>query len=159
MRVAAPSPAPGSPSQHFIKAECWAPQKRSSEYKHKLLLTGTLEEYGVKVKHAHCTCPARIAGGCQHVVAYLFTIVKGKQMYTTTNLPSPESRTSLQCAWGPLLCNISPQALQQVVVERAKMTRSDVGSVECTTTKRKKSATITSYLREARAGTALTTEC
>ena len=122
MRVAAPSPAPGSPLQYFVKAECWAPQKRSSEYKQKLLLTGTVKEYGVKVKHAHCTCPARIAGGCQHVVAYLFTIVKGKQIYTTTKLPSPESRTSLQRAWGPRQCNISPQALQQVVVERAKMT-------------------------------------
>lgn len=55
-------------------------------------------------------------------------------------------------------CNVSPHALQQVVVERAKMTRSDVDNAECTTMKRKKSATITSYLLEARAGTALITD-
>ncbi len=61
MRVAAPSPAPGSPSQHFVMAECWASQKKSAKYYQKLLLTGTVEEYGVKVEHAHCTCPAGIA--------------------------------------------------------------------------------------------------
>ena len=65
MHVAAPSPAPGSPSQYFVKAECWASQKKSSKYNQKLLLTATVEEYGVKVEHAHCTCPAGIAGGFQ----------------------------------------------------------------------------------------------
>ena len=83
---------------------------------------------------------------------------KCKQTNTTTSLPPPESCTSLQRAWGPRQRSISPQALQQVVVERAKMPRSDVDSAECTTTKRKKSATITSSLYEARAGTALTTD-
>ena len=158
MRVAAPSPAPGSPSQHFVMAECWASQKKSAKYYQKLLLTGTVEEYGVKVEHAHCTCPAGIAGGCQHVVACLFTVEKCKQANTTTSLPPPESCTSLQRAWGPRQRSISPQALQQVVVERAKMPRSDMDSAECTATKRKKSATITSSLYEARAGTALTTD-
>ena len=62
MRVAAPSPAPGYPSQYFVKAECWASQKKSSKYNQKLLLTSTVEEYGVKVEHAHCTCPAGIGG-------------------------------------------------------------------------------------------------
>ena len=38
------------------------------------------------------------------------------------------------------------------------MPRSHVDSAECTTTKSKKSATITSSLYEARAGTALTTD-
>ena len=83
---------------------------------------------------------------------------KCKQANTTTSLPPPESCTSLQRAWGPHQCSISPQALQQVVVERAKMPRSDMDSAECTATKRKKSATITSSLYEARAGTALTTD-
>ena len=158
MRVVAPPPAPGCPSQYYVKAECWASQKKASKYSQKLLLTGTVEEYGVKVEHAHCTCPAGIAGGCQHVVACLFTMEKCKQTNTTTSLPPPESCTSLQRAWGPRQRSISPQALQQVVVERAKMPRSDVDSAECTTTKRKKSATITSSLYEARAGTALTTD-
>ena len=76
MQAAAPSPAPGSPSQYFVKAECWASQKKSSKYNQKLLLTGTVKEYGVKLEHAHCTCLAGIAGGCQHVVACLFTMVK-----------------------------------------------------------------------------------
>ena len=74
------------------------------------------------------------------------------------SLPPPESCASLQRAWGPRQCSISPQALQQVVVERAKMPRSDVDSAECTPTKRKKSATITSSLYEARAGTVQTTD-
>ena len=130
MRVAAPSPAPGSPSQYFVKAECWASQKKSSKYNQKLLLTGTVEEYGVKVEHAHCTCPAGIAGDCQHVVACLSTMEKCKEVNTTTSFPPPESCTSLQCAWGPRQRSINPQALQEVVVERAKTPRSDVDSVE-----------------------------
>ena len=79
MCIAAPPPAPGCPSQYFVKAEGWASQKKSSKYNQKLLLTGTVEEYGVKVEHAHCTCPAGIAGGCQHVVACLFTMENCKQ--------------------------------------------------------------------------------
>jgi len=132
--------------------------KESSKYNQKLLLNGTVEEYGVKVQHAQCTCPAGIAGGCQHVVACLFTMEKCKEMNTTASLPPPESCTSLQCAWGPRQRSIRPQALQKVVVERAKMTRSDVDSAECTATKKTKSANITSFLYKARAGTALTTE-
>ena len=120
MRVAAPSPAPSSPLQYFVKAECWASQKKSSKYNQKLLLTGTVEEYGVKVEHAHCTCPAGIAGDCQHVVVCLSTMEKCKEMNITTSFPPPESCTSLQCAWGPRRRSISPQALQEVVAERAK---------------------------------------
>ena len=82
---------------------------------------------------------------------------KCKQRNTTTCLPPLESCTSLQRTWGPRQRNISPEALQQVVVERAKMP-SHVDSAECTTTKSKKSATITSSLYEARAGTTLTTD-
>ena len=45
-----------------------------------------------------------------------------KKANTCALLP-PESWTSLQHAWNPVQCNISPQALQQVVVERAMMPR------------------------------------
>ena len=64
MRVAAPSPAPGSPSQHFVMAECWASQKKSAKYNQKLLLTGTVEEYGVKVEHASLLHPGAGSVGC-----------------------------------------------------------------------------------------------
>ena len=132
--------------------------KKSIKYNQNLLLTGTVEQYEVMVEHAHCTCPARIAGACQHVIACLFTMEKCKQTNTTTSLPPPESCTSLQCAWGPHQRYITPQALQQVVVERAKMLRRDMDSMECTAAKRKKSATITSSLYEARAGIVLSTD-
>ena len=65
--------------------------------------------------------PAGVAGACQHVIACLFTMECKKA--NTGALPPPESCTSLQRAWGPHQRNISPQALQQVVVERAKMPR------------------------------------
>ena len=54
MQVAAPSQEPGSLLQYFIKVECWASQKKTTKYSQKLLLSGTVEEYEVKIAHAHC---------------------------------------------------------------------------------------------------------
>lgn len=88
------------------------------------------------------TCPTGIAGCCQHVGR------ANRHTYTTTSLLLPESHTPLQRAWGPQQYNISPQALQQVVVARAKMTRSDVDSAECTPMKRKKSATLAICIKQ-----------
>lgn len=102
MHVAALSPAPGSPSQYFAKAEGWASQKKSSKHNQRLSLTGTVKEYGVKVEHAHCTCHAGIARGCQHVVACLFTMEKCKQtnynIFTTVS-PTTLRRPSILLLW------------------------------------------------------------
>ena len=127
MRVAAPSPEPGSLPQYFIKAECWASQRKTTKYSQKLLLSATVEEYEVKVEHAHSTCPAGVAGACQHIIACLFTMEECKKANIGA-LPPPGTCTSLQRAWSPRQRNISPQALQQVVVERAKMPRPRTGA-------------------------------
>ena len=131
--VAAPSPVPGCPLQYFVMAECWASQKKSFKYNQKLLLTGTVEEYGVKVEHAHCTCPAEIAGGCQYVVACFFAMEKYKQTNTTTSLPPPESCASLQRATSAQHKSSSAAAGGR---REGIISTSDVDSAECATTKR-----------------------
>ena len=48
MHVAAPSSAPSSPSQYFVKADCWPSQKKSSKYNQKLLLLAQSRNMGLR---------------------------------------------------------------------------------------------------------------
>ena len=93
------------------------------------------------------------------MVALLFTVEKAKQ--EGESLPAPQSCTSLRRSWGPRLRNIVPGPVQDVV-ERARFEKPDEvveadGDPVCPPKRR--AASVTSTLYEARDGEAKNTTC
>ena len=89
----------------------------------------------MEVCWAYCTCPAGIGGGCQHVVALLFTLERAQK--EGGRIAAPESCTSLKRSRGLRERNVAPTSMQNVMVERANFTSPDK-NIEGAKQKRKK---------------------
>ena len=109
----------------FIRAKCWASQKKSTRYEQSLILRKTADTREAwEVDWATCAgCPAGTDGGlCHHVFAVLEVIQYcGPKADDSSHLPAPISVTSQKCTWGPRERCVDPQPTMQTVVERAKL--------------------------------------
>ena len=66
-------------------------------YHKQIILQPCLGIYETEVFWAYCICAAGVGGGCQHVVAVLFTLDTAKN--EGGRLAAPESCTSLKRSW------------------------------------------------------------
>ena len=154
--VASPVPAAGNVRIFFLRSRCHASQQKRVSYQQKLIISPSVGTYGEQVIWAHCSCPAGIGGGCQHVVAVLFTIQMAKAK--GEKLGPLESCTSLTRSWGPRQRNIAPKPIQEVIVERARYKQQSCEGIDSPPVKRmNKCPPVASSLYEARAGAAKVT--
>ena len=109
------------PQRHFVKAKCWASQRKKESYRLKCVLQRCVSMYQIEVISAYYTCTAGIAGSCHHIVALLLTYnyceMKGQ------GLPSAGSATSQQQQWGPRPRSVVAKPVMDVTVERASTNR------------------------------------
>ena len=119
-----------APEIAFVRAKCWASQKKSTRYNQELVLEKSGKDAELlEVSWASCVgCPAGTDGGLCH---HIFAVLEVMQYYgpiapeaASLALPAagrPLSVTSQKCSWGPRERNVDPQPIMQTFVERAKM--------------------------------------
>ena len=108
---------------YFVKAKCWASQKKTTKYLQKVkLLQQRKEDMYVDVDFATCEgCPAGQDGGlCQNIFALLMAIEKFGPRPGCSILPGEQSVTSLRQSWGIRERDVKPHSVSQVVIEKSK---------------------------------------
>ena len=109
----------------FVKAKCWASQKKGVIYKQKIVVQDRGLEYNPEersaVVFASCQgCVAGTDGGlCSHVIALLMVLDRYRARKPAV--------TSLPCAWGPRKRDVNPEPIANVVVERSKLDAGRLG--------------------------------
>lgn len=151
VRIAGGATTVGELKRVFSLSKCFASQRKHTSYDQRVIFKASEGIHDYAVEWAHCTCPAGIGGGCQHVVALLFTLDACKR--DSTDLPPSQTCTSLERAWGPRRRNIAPGPVRSVVVEKPRYSPQDT-TAETPPVKRARTGPMTSTLYESRAGEA-----